>query len=79
MNAKKILKGTGIALASLAVLYGALAVCPRPDNYKSVNTMRTDSDLPILIAHGGGNREFPDNTLEAFWKSSSPVNSDSVR
>lgn len=67
MKAKKILKGTGIALASLAVLYGALAVFPRPDNYKSVNSMRTDSDLPILIAHGGGNREFPDNTLEAFW------------
>jgi glycerophosphoryl diester phosphodiesterase len=27
----------------------------------------TKSELPILIAHGGGNREFPDNTLEAFY------------
>lgn len=26
--------------------------------------MRKDTELPILIAHGGGNREFPDNTLE---------------
>ena len=24
-------------------------------------------ELPILIAHGGGNKEFPDNTLEAFY------------
>ena len=23
--------------------------------------------MPILIAHGGGNKEFPDNTLEAFY------------
>ncbi|MBR0443507.1 MAG: glycerophosphodiester phosphodiesterase [Clostridia bacterium] len=29
--------------------------------------MMTDSDMPILIAHGGGNKEFPDNTLEAFY------------
>ena len=25
------------------------------------------SDAPILVAHGGGNQEFPDNTLEAFY------------
>jgi len=29
--------------------------------------MRREGELPILIAHGGGNREFPDNTLEAFY------------
>lgn len=30
--------------------------------------MKDSADsLPILIAHGGGNREFPDNTLEAFY------------
>jgi glycerophosphoryl diester phosphodiesterase len=26
-----------------------------------------NGDLPLLIAHGGGNQEFPDNTLEAFY------------
>lgn len=26
-----------------------------------------DSERPLLIAHGGGNKEFPDNTLEAFY------------
>ena len=29
--------------------------------------MRRQGELPILIAHGGGNKEFPDNTLEAFY------------
>lgn len=26
-----------------------------------------DDAMPVLIAHGGGNKEFPDNTLEAFY------------
>ncbi len=63
-------KGLKIAASMLAVLvltYGVLALLPRRDNYASGNPMRTDSGLPILIAHGGGNREFPDNTLEAFY------------
>jgi len=44
-----------------------LALAPRPDNFKGTNPMRREGALPILIAHGGGNREFPDNTLEAFY------------
>ena len=64
---KKGLKRAGLILGGLLVLYGILAVFPRPDNYDQVNTMRREGELPILIAHGGGNREFPDNTLEAFY------------
>lgn len=67
MRAKKFLKITGIVLAGLVALYAILALFPRFDNYKPDNPMRTTGDLPILIAHGGGNREFPDNTLEAFY------------
>lgn len=29
--------------------------------------IKKPGDLPMLIAHGGGNKEFPDNTLEAFY------------
>lgn len=29
--------------------------------------MMKEGALPLLIAHGGGNKEFPDNTLEAFY------------
>lgn len=64
---KKVLKITALILAGILLIWGVLAVFPRFDNYKPANPMRTDGDLPILIAHGGGNKEFPDNTLEAFY------------
>ncbi len=54
-------------LAGILLLYGILAVLPRPHNFPADNPMRRESDMPLLIAHGGGNKEFPDNTLEAFY------------
>ena len=66
---KQIIKKV-IAWASLVtlVLYSVIAVVPRGDNYKGNNILiRKDGELPMLIAHGGGNEEFPDNTLEAFY------------
>ncbi len=65
-------KGKGLKIAAIVVLivtviYSILALLPREINYKSENTMLKSGNLPILIAHGGGNREFPDNTLEAFY------------
>ena len=56
-----------LIVASVLLIYGVLALWPRGDNYAGVNPMRKEGDLPILIAHGGGNMEFPDNTLEAFY------------
>ncbi len=67
MKHKKGLKIAASILAALVLIYAVLALLPRQDNYEADNPMRTDSELPILIAHGGGNREFPDNTLEAFY------------
>lgn len=61
------LKITALVLAVLVLVYGVLALWPRPMNFSLDNPMMRDGDLPILIAHGGGNREFPDNTLEAFY------------
>ena len=54
-------------LAFLLVAYLVIAFFPRSANYGGDNPMRREGKLPILIAHGGGNREFPDNTLEAFY------------
>ncbi len=62
----KWLKITAVILASLLIVYLVLALFPRSLNYTPENPMRS-GDLPLLIAHGGGNREFPDNTLEAFY------------
>lgn len=66
-HSKRGLKITGIVLASILVIYLIIALFPRIDNYKGENPMMKDTALPILIAHGGGNKEFPDNTLEAFY------------
>ncbi len=66
-RSRRILLIIACVLSALLLLYGLLSILPRPDNYKGDNPMRKDSDMPLLIAHGGGNREFPDNTLEAFY------------
>ncbi len=69
MKMKKFFKALGTALPVLLLIWLVCFVMPRPQNFKRDNPLRKDSadSLPILIAHGGGNREFPDNTLEAFY------------
>jgi glycerophosphoryl diester phosphodiesterase len=52
----------GIILAYLFML-----LAPRIQSFQGVNPLRTHDDLPMMIAHGGGNLEFPDNTLEAYY------------
>lgn len=67
---KGLKKGWRIVLTVLAVLliiYAVLGLLPRGKNYSLTNPMMKEGDLPLLIAHGGGNKEFPDNTLEAFY------------
>ena len=64
---KKILRGLAFVLAAAVLAWAVIAILPRSDNYTPTNPMRTTEELPILIAHGGGNKEFPDNTLEAFY------------
>jgi glycerophosphoryl diester phosphodiesterase len=59
-NYQKILLG-------IVGTYTLLALFPRFDNV--VNNPVAEAGLvkPLMIAHGGGNLEFPDNTLEAFY------------
>lgn len=64
---KKKLKITGVIILAIVIVYAVIVFLPRPQNFKLENPMLKDGDLPILIAHGGGNKEFPDNTLEAFY------------
>ena len=53
---------------SMLMVYGLIALFPRPQNFPGQNPLRVEKgDLPLLIAHGGGNLEFPDNTLEAYY------------
>jgi glycerophosphoryl diester phosphodiesterase len=49
-------------------IYLVFVFLPKPDNANGENPLRVSSgERPFLIAHGGGNHEFPDNTLEAFY------------
>ena len=64
---KKFLKVLGVAVLAIALAWLVCFLLPRPQNFTLANPMLKDSELPILIAHGGGNKEFPDNTLEAFY------------
>lgn len=64
---RKGFKIVGITFAVILLIYLVILLFPRGDNFKGDNPMMKDGELPILIAHGGGNKEFPDNTLEAFY------------
>lgn len=64
---KKIPRGPAFVLAAVLLVWAVIAIFPRSHNYAPENPMRKAGELPILIAHGGGNGEFPDNTLEAFY------------
>ncbi len=61
------LKITAAVILCIMIVYTVLALLPRGYCFSGENPMRKDGELPILIAHGGGNGEFPDNTLEAFY------------
>lgn len=67
MKKRKALRVAAGILAAAALLWLVLFLLPRPQNFEADNPMRHNGELPILIAHGGGNGEFPDNTLEAFY------------
>ena len=55
-------------LFALLFIYGSVLVFPRPQSVIGDNPLRKAADAkPMIIAHGGGNKEFPDNTLEAFF------------
>ena len=64
---KKVWKILAIVLGALLLVYAVIALFPRGKNFALENPMRKTGEMPILIAHGGGNKEFPDNTLEAFY------------
>lgn len=51
----------------IVLIYVTIALLPKPLVNEDNPFLLEDGDMPLLIAHGGGNREFPDNTLEAFY------------
>ncbi len=74
VKTKKKLVVIASILLAVIVAYLLIALLPRGHNYEGENKMMKEGELPILIAHGGGNKEFPDNTLEAFYNAYSVDN-----
>jgi glycerophosphoryl diester phosphodiesterase len=65
---KTRLKKSKPILIGFIFTYLLLLVVPRPQNFLGDNPLRVNrADTPLLIAHGGGNQEFPDNTIEAYY------------
>jgi len=67
---KKMSKGN-IALSivlCIILIWAFIAVIPKPSYMEDDNPfMSQEGKPPHIIAHAGGNMEFPDNTLEAFY------------
>lgn len=49
------------------LIFVILALLPKPQSYKGENPLMKQGNRPILVAHRGGDGEFPGNTLEAFY------------
>jgi glycerophosphoryl diester phosphodiesterase len=67
MNKHRGLKRTLKILLGLFLVWGVLALLPRPQSVAENPLVIEKKTKPLLIAHGGGNQEFPDNTLEAYY------------
>lgn len=56
-----------IVLGVILLAYLIIALLPRPQSVKDNPFIIEKGTRPLLIAHGGGHKEFPDNTLEACY------------
>ena len=57
-----------IILSIIILFWFMIAIIPRPQSFQGENPLRARADgRPHIVVHAGGNMEFPDNTLEAFY------------
>ena len=56
-----------IIIAAILIVYLIIALLPRPKSVENNPFIIDKNTKPLLIAHGGGHGEFPDNTLEACY------------
>lgn len=56
-----------IVIACVLAVYLIIALLPRPQSVENNPFIIEKGAQPLLIAHGGGHGEFPDNTLEACY------------
>lgn len=74
-NKGKKWKTLAIVLGCILFVWAVLAIVPGIPCTQGENVFLIEKNSrPLLIAHGGGNREFPDNTLEACYNAYSVDN-----
>lgn len=56
-----------IIIGCIILVWGAIAIWPRQQVTDNNVFIVDEGELPVLIAHRGGRREFPENTMEAFY------------
>ena len=77
-KSKKSLKIFFGVIVVLVLAYTVCALLPKQQNYTCDNPLlKGEGELPDLIAHRGGDEEFPGNTLEAFYNAYS-INPDVI-
>ena len=69
---KKSIKGAAhpavvIVILVIVAAFALLYFIPKPQSFEGTNPLRKTGEAPILVAHRGGDGEFPGNTLEAFY------------
>ena len=64
---KKCLKWFGIVLCALLALVLIFHLIPRQPRMEENIFITGRGNRPTLVAHAGGNLEFPGNTMEAIW------------
>ncbi len=67
MPKSKVLRGLLTVLLVLVITWVIVTLWPRPQGYSGDNPFMAQNKRPHIIAHAGGNMEFPDNTLEAMY------------
>lgn len=56
-----------VIILIIVLIFAVFALLPKPQNRNGENPLLKNGNMPILVAHRGGDGEFPGNTLEAFY------------
>lgn len=67
MPQNKILRGLITVIFVTTLTWVAITLWPKSQGFEGENPFKAQNDRPHIIAHAGGNMEFPDNTLEAMY------------
>ncbi len=63
----KIITSIGLVIVLVALVWLVLALQPPREFASDDNPFMKDGEVPHIIAHRGGNHEFPGNSLEAYY------------